>query len=323
MDGSWQVWLEQSNLRYGDPRMTRPHYRILALDVDGTLLCPDGTLRPRTRDAIARAAAAGIRPVLCTGRRYRRARPIAVQLGLDAPLVCNSGAIIKDPDSHQTLWRADLDTELAESVIALFRADDLPAVVFTDRPNDEADFIVRAYPTGREAFDDYVGQNREHAEINPSWRWRGMRSGSVHSQHAVDPLFHVCAIGTLNQMLAFQANALSRLGGHVQTFVQRSPRYLGTMCEILRHDASKWAAILHLAEMWGIEPAAICAVGDDVNDIPMIKNAGLGVAMGHAQPEVQTAADIVTGDHAHDGVAMLVDDFLLPAHSDGLSPVPK
>ncbi len=77
--------------------MARGRYRILALDVDGTLLDSEGTLRPRTAAAIARAARAGIRPVLCTGRRYRRARPIAAQLDLNAPIVCNSGAIVKDP----------------------------------------------------------------------------------------------------------------------------------------------------------------------------------------------------------------------------------
>ena len=214
--------------------MTAPRFRILALDVDGTLLGPDGTLRPRTRDAVARAAAAGIRPVLCTGRRYRRARPIARQLGLDAPLVCNSGAIIKDPATHRTLWRADLDPDVADSVIGLFRDHDQPAVVFTDRPDDRADFIIRAYPTGRKAFDDYIRQNHEHAEINAGWRWHGWLNQETASKPEHDPLFHVCAIGTLAQMLAFQETALYRLGGRVQTFVQRSQRYLGTMCEILR-----------------------------------------------------------------------------------------
>ena len=77
--------------------MPNHRFQILALDVDGTLLDPGGTLRPRTLAAVAREARAGIRPVLCTGRRYRRAWPIARQLELDAPLVCNSGAIIKDP----------------------------------------------------------------------------------------------------------------------------------------------------------------------------------------------------------------------------------
>ncbi len=292
--------------------MAAHRYQILALDVDGTLLDPDGTLRPRTLAAVERAARAGIRPVLCTGRRYRRALPIARQLGLDAPLVCNSGAIIKDPTNHRTLWRADFDAELTADVLELFHTHEQPAVVFTDRGSDDADFIVAAYPTGREAFDDYVDQNREHAEINAKWRWKiPTGRGRNRFEPGDEPLFHICALGTRPQMLAFQQTALLHLGGRVRTFVQRSPRYLGTMCEILRHDAGKWTAILHLAAMWDVEPAGICAVGDDVNDIPMIESAGLGVAMGHARPEVRNAADLITGDHDQDGVAMLVDDVLL------------
>jgi hydroxymethylpyrimidine pyrophosphatase-like HAD family hydrolase len=190
-------------------------------------------------------------------------------------------------------------------VLELFRRHDQPAVSFSDRGPDDFDFVIAAFPTGREHFDDYVGQNREHAEIDASV------PGSSETPDAGRPMFHVCAIGTASEMLEFERVAQERLDGRVQTFVQRSPRYVGTMCEILRRDASKWAAILHLAQLWGIEPGAICAVGDDVNDIPMIKNAGLGVAMGHARLEVRGAADLVTGDHDQDGVAMLVDDILL------------
>jgi hydroxymethylpyrimidine pyrophosphatase-like HAD family hydrolase len=80
---------------------------------------------------------------------------------------------------------------------------------------------------------------------------------------------------------------------------------------VIRHDASKWAAILHLAELWGLDPSEICAVGDDMNDLPMIVGAGLGVAMGHAPESVLAAADHVTGDHDQDGVSMLVHDVLL------------
>jgi 5-amino-6-(5-phospho-D-ribitylamino)uracil phosphatase len=289
-------------------------YQILALDVDGTLLDPDGALRPRTRAAVARAAKAGIQPILCTGRRYRRARPIALELGLEAPLVCNSGAIIKDPRDDRTLWRADFDLALASCVLELFHSRDQPPVVFTDRGTCEADFIVASYPTGREFFDDYVGQNREHAEIGAAWApvtSNGEARDHPKSYLSAQPFFHVCAIGSRGEMNAFQEAALERMAGRIQTFVQRSPRYVGTMCEILRYDASKWTAILHLARLWGVEPSAICAVGDDANDIPMIRNAGLGVAMGHSHPDVLRAADLVTGGHEEDGVAALVDDVLL------------
>jgi Cof subfamily protein (haloacid dehalogenase superfamily) len=287
-------------------------YRILALDVDGTLLGPEGVLSPRTAAAVARAARAGIRPVLCTGRRYRRARPIAEQLGLDAPLVCNSGAIIKDPRNDRTLWRADFDTALAELVLALFDLHHQPAVVFTDRGPDDADFIIRAYPSGKELFDDYVSQNREHAEISLISPWkRPAREDRMDPARRADSLFHVCAIGAQNEMRAFQQAVAEKIDGRVQTFVQRSPRYRGTMCELLRHDASKWTAILQLAGLWGVDPGEICAVGDDVNDIPMLKSAGLGVAMRHADPEVLSAADLVAGGHDEDGLALFVDEVLL------------
>ncbi len=292
--------------------MTPKPYRILALDVDGTLLDPDGALRPRTADAVARASQAGIRAVLCTGRRYRRARPIARQLGLAAPLVCNSGSIIKDPADHRTIWRADFDDELAAAVLGFFRRENQQAVVFTDRHPDLTDFIVAEFPTGRPYFDDYVAQNREYADINPAILWGDFQElDRENGNRGADALFHVCAIGERGEMLTFQRAAHERIGDRIQTFVQRSPRYLGTMCEILRRGASKWSAILHLAGLWGVDPSEICAVGDDVNDIPMLKNAGLGVAMGHASPDVLAAADLVTGNHDEDGVATLVDDVLL------------
>jgi Cof subfamily protein (haloacid dehalogenase superfamily) len=283
------------------PGPNRSRYRILALDVDGTLLDPDGTLRPRTAEAVARAARAGIRPILCTGRRYRRARPVAEELGLFAPLVCNSGAIVKDPVAHQTLWRADFDLALLSDILNIFQTHGEPPLSFTDRSPDEVDFLIDRDPVGRPLFDDYLSQNRHHAGIDPRWTERlGDR-----------PHFHLCTIGTRERMMEFQSAIHAALDGRVRTFVQKSPRYAGTMCEVLRRDASKWSAILHLAELWDISPREICAVGDDANDVPMIEGAGLGVAMGHASADVLEVADHITADHDHDGVAVLVDEILL------------
>jgi Cof subfamily protein (haloacid dehalogenase superfamily) len=284
--------------------MRRGPFRLLALDVDGTLLDSSGALRPRTSVAVARAAEAGIRPVLCTGRRYRRARPIAEALGLEAPLVCNSGAIVKEPAAHRTLWRADFDATLLNEILAVFREHSEPIVSFTDLGLVGPDFLVERRATGRALFDDYVDRNHEHAGVIPGW---------PDQPHAHDrAFFHLCAIGTRPEMLRFERVVTERLGGRVRTFVQKSPLYSGTMCEVIRHDASKWAAVLHLAELWGVEPAEIVAVGDDMNDVPMLAGAGLGVAMGHAPEVVKAAADLVTGDHDDDGVAQLVESVLLP-----------
>jgi len=290
----------------GSPETFPRRFKILALDVDGTLLDGEGVVRPRTAAALAAAAAAGIQPVLCTGRRYRRARPIAEQLGLNAPIVCNSGALVKDPSDHRSLWRADFHPLLAAALLELFHEHGQPAVIFSDGTLAEADFVIPRFPTGRPLFDDYVVQNRAHAEIAPE---RSLPPQGVGASH-LDQLFHICAIGTRDEMVAFQDVVRARLGGSVQTFVQRSPRYLGTMCEVIRRGADKWTAIRQVAALWGVEPGEICAVGDDVNDLPMIENAGLGVAMGHAPPEVLAAADLVTSDHREDGLAAFLEGLL-------------
>jgi Cof subfamily protein (haloacid dehalogenase superfamily) len=280
--------------------VTRPRYQILALDVDGTLLDERGAIRPRTADAVARAARAGIQPVVCTGRRYRRARPIAELLGLDAPLVCNSGALVKEPSTHRTLWRARFSAGLLAEILQLFRDHDQPALSFTDLHPADHDFIVAVPRTGRPLFDDYLSQNQGHEHIDPHW--------TEHPDEGHH--FHLCAIGSRPEMLAFERNIHARLDGRVRTFVQRSPRYVGTMCEIIPREASKWDAVLHLAELWQVAPEQICAIGDDMNDVPMIAGAGLGVAMGHAPAAVREAADRVTGDFENDGVAMVVDYLL-------------
>ena len=277
-------------------------YQLLAMDIDGTLLDRSGRLRPRTIEAVVRAARAGIRPVLCTGRRYRRALPIAQALGVEAPLVCNSGALVKESLGHQTLWRADLDLELVKNLLSLFSERDEFAISFTDRGTDETDFIAARDPSNRELVDDYLSQNRPHGHFDPLWTQDPAQSG---------PHFHLCVIGERAAMLDVQGDVEAKFGGLVTTFVQRSPRYQGTMCEVLRHDANKWSALLHLAKIWGIAASEIVAVGDDWNDVPMLIGAGLGVAMGHAPVEVKATANFITLDEENDGLAQMIEDLLL------------
>jgi hydroxymethylpyrimidine pyrophosphatase-like HAD family hydrolase len=113
-------------------------------------------------------------------------------------------------------------------------------------------------------------------------------------------------MGTREEMLAVELRLQAALPGRITTHVLRSPRYSGFMCELAPAGVTKWSAIRHLAADWEIADAEICAVGDDVNDIPMIRAAGLGVAMGNAVPEVLAAADRVAPRHDHDGLVQVV-----------------
>jgi hypothetical protein len=123
-------------------------------------------------------------------------------------------------------------------------------------------------------------------------------------------IFAGFATGTRDAMLALDAELQSRIPEQLYTHVIRSPRYRGHMCEIAPIGVTKWSGVRHLAEIWGIAAEEICAVGDDVNDIPMIRAAGLGVAMGNALDEVKAAADRVAPGHDEEGLVEVVDWLL-------------
>ncbi len=275
--------------------------RLLALDVDGTLLDQSGVLRAGIQEVLQSVSDRGIRAVLCTGRRYRRAAAISRQIGLGSPMVCNSGALVKDPVTQQTLWRADLDPQVMAGVLDHFQTSGYPAVSFSDLGLDSYDFFVAAYPSGRPDFDDYVGQNFKHAQVEPGWQHQARVGATSH--------FHVCAIGSHQEILELEQGFPNEIRPRIQTFVQRTPRYVGWMCEVIRADASKWTAVCQVADRWGIPRSQICAVGDDVNDRAMIEQAGLGVAMAHAPASVRSIANLVLGDTRPDELASFLDSL--------------
>lgn len=279
--------------------------KILAIDIDGTLVDGEGELSPRVESAIERARDAGIAIVLCTGRRYRRTLPLAERLGLIEPIVCNSGALVKQPGAHRTILRSEIDRALFDQIVRLFCEYHYRMVYFLDRGLDSFDFSIDRYPSGSAWFDDYVAKNLDRVEV--------AGSGLIDRPNT-DPPFHVFAIGELDEMLAFEREVHQAIDGRVRTFVQKSRQYDGTMCEILRGDANKWSALAYLAEKWGISTEDICAVGDDQNDVPMIEGAGIGVAMGNAPAHVRDAADLVVPANHADGLAVLID-YLLATRS--------
>ena len=150
--------------------MPAHRYQILALDVDGTLLDPDGTLAApyargrrssRPEQEFARCCARAV-AIAAPGRSPASSQSTPHSSATRAPSSRSPRPTARSGEPTST-------ARLSAEVLELFRSRDQPAVVFTDRDPDDADFIIAAYPTGRDGFDDYVSQNREHAEINERW----------------------------------------------------------------------------------------------------------------------------------------------------------
>jgi hypothetical protein len=146
---------------------------------------------------------------------------------------------------------------------------------------------------------EYLGRNRHLADVRPDL-------------HAAPPAeaFAGFAMGTHEEMLALEAELLAAHPQRLSVHVIRSPRYRDWMCEIAPAGVTKWSGVTAVAAGWGIAAAEICAVGDDVNDLPMVRNAGLGVAMGNAVAELRAAADRVVATHDAGGIADVADLLL-------------
>jgi Cof subfamily protein (haloacid dehalogenase superfamily) len=272
---------------------------MLAIDIDGTLVNSHNQLTDATRAAVLRAKQAGIHIVLATGRRYSRVLPLVEPLELNVPLITASGALIKRACDHRTMFRAQFAPGALEQCLAIVEAAGHPMVLYADTYGEGFDFYCTSSNSGCAEMAEFLQKNVGCERVLPS-----MMS---------DPpagIFAAFAMGPREPMMALETELTRRLPQGLYVHVLRSPRYTGYMCEIAPHGVSKWTGVWRLAESWGLRPEEICAAGDDVNDIPMIRAAGLGVAMGNALDEVKAVADRVAPSHDDDGLVQVVDWLL-------------
>jgi Cof subfamily protein (haloacid dehalogenase superfamily) len=276
-----------------------PRYQLLAIDIDGTLVNSRDELTAPTCAALARAGEAGIHVGLATGRRYSHTLHLVEPLGIDVPLVTAGGALVKDPLDHRTLFCAHFDREVICQALTIVERCGYDVLLCADTFTRGFDYYQAAAAAKWPEMARYLAMNSGCGRL-----WPNMMS---------DPppdVFGGFAIGSQRQMLDLESRLHEAMPGKIATNVLHSPRFNVFMCELAPAGVTKWSAIRRLAGQWGIREEAICAVGDDVNDIAMIRGAGLGVAMGNALPIVKEAASRIAPTHDENGLVQVVQWLL-------------
>jgi len=268
-------------------------YRLVAIDLDDTLLDNQLQIRERVKAAILRARRQGVVVTLATGRMFRSALPYARQLGLDLPLITYQGALVKNSESGEVLYSRPVPAELAGSVLAAIR------------PNG---YHLQVY------YQDQLCMERLTPEGEHYSRMAGVAVTLVPELERFCPEpTKILVINWREELLDQLAEQLRRELGERVHITKSKPYYL----EVLHPEATKGRALQVLAEHFGVPREEVMAIGDSFNDIEMLEYAGLGVAMGNARPEVKSRADYVAPDNEADGVAAVLEELVLQDDRDG------
>lgn len=263
--------------------------KLLALDLDDTLLDPGLRIAPNCFDAIRAARAKGVRVTISTGRMYQSALPYAQQLQIDAPLIIYQGAWVKSSQTDETFYYEPLSNELSKQAIEFFRG-----------------FGVHYHSY----FNDELCMEQLSEEGNCYSRLAGVKPhivGDLIDELDRSQAMKIMAITDNQKVLLEMESELKSRFMHSLHVTRSKPDYL----EIMSRQASKANALQVIAEHYGIDRKEVMAIGDSYNDIDMIEWAGLGVAMGNAFAPVKEAADFVTTSNEEDGVAEAIRRFVL------------
>jgi len=263
--------------------------RLLALDLDGTLMDDDMVIRSaRARRAISAAQERGVVVTLSTGRMFDATLPFARDLGITAPLICYQGGLIQSPDSDVPLYRAMMEPSLAREALEWCARRGWHLVLYAD-----GDVFLDEQRHPESFYRDMLGErliwvDDLHTVLE--------RHEPVKFLVFVEPREADCAAIELRQRFGRRME-LTRSHALI---VEGNP--LGV---------SKGDALRRLAAHLGIPQAKVMAVGDQDNDASMIAWAGVGVAMGNASHATKSAADWIAPSVAEDGAALAIERFVL------------
>ena len=262
--------------------------RLVAFDLDGTLIGRDLVISSRVKEAVRQMRALGVHGCIVTGRMFGATLPFVRELALDAPVVCYQGAAIFDPQTGAAIFERPLAASVVQELIAFAR---------------ERAVHLQLYMGDRYYVHENNAQSALYAQLSgvepivvTSLEQKFSGQSATKALLVADP--------AIAQELAI---ALTTHFGS-RAYVTRSyPEFV----EILDQGVDKGRALAYVAEHCGVSLHETMAIGDSWNDRPLLETAAIGIAMGSAPQEVVDIAYAVVADVEHDGVAEALERFVL------------
>ncbi len=253
---------------------------------------PQGEVTPRTRAAIQRILEAGFLVCFATGRNFTESRAVLDAVGHYDSAVFVGGAMVIDTKHQATLHRTLMEPELARELCEFFESHGHAVLCMQDTGSAGVDYLISKGMQLSEATTKWL------AVTSASARWV---ENLPHYDHV-----HTIRVGIVADIKlgeALQGKLNGQFGSRIVSHSIVVPAYGVQVVEVFDPAVNKWEGILQVAKERQIDPRQIIAVGDDINDLPMVRCAGLGVAMGNAHPELRAVAGRVIGHNRDEGLA--------------------
>jgi len=273
---------------------------MVAVDLDGTLLSPSGQVTPRTKSAIRKALQAGWLICFATGRNFTESQAVLDAVAHYDSAVFVGGALIIDTRTRRTLHRTLMDGQLARDLSQFFESHGHAALALQDTSTAGVDYLATRDFDLNAATDRWLKIHRA-----------AVRRTADLAQHPHDHTIRVGIVAPAKTAKSVYDELRRTFSARATVHCLFTPDGLGVV-EAFDPSVNKWQGVLHVARRQTVEPRQIIAIGDDVNDLSMIQNAGLGIAMGNACPELLQCAAQVIGRNDDDGLAIFLEE-LAPA----------
>lgn len=263
------------------------YYKLIAIDLDDSLLGSDLAISTTNKKAIRDVVAQGTIVTIATGRMLKAAIPFVEQLELDVPVITYQGAMIVHSRTKEILYDCPVPLRYAQEIVSLAHKEQIHAQVFID---DEY----------------YFEYNNQYSQLYYQISHIHGKEVGLLATFLTKVPTKVLLIDTPEKIREMGIRMKVRFKDELEVAISK-PNYL----EFTHPAATKGNAVEFLAKSLEISREQVIAIGDSYNDISMIQYAGIGVAMGNAPDEVKAAADYITGDNNSDGVAQVIQKLVL------------
>lgn len=284
-------------------------YKLIAIDIDGTLLNSKSELTEKTIDALKRASEKGVYIVLTSGRMSTVVNDFCKKIGADKYLIAENGASIVDMEKQEIIYKNYIPKNVVLDIVDTCEENDIYYMIYTNKElivkslKHMALFFYKQNYNPNARIETHIADRTYIEDINDDFT----KIMICDEDRAV----YNSIVNKLDKISAIDVTAIPHISQKTVVVGTEETTISYSYADIAARGTNKWSAIEVLMEMLDIDSNEVIAIGDNINDMQMVKNAGLGVAMENGSPALKEVAKEIAPSNDDDGVAYIVEKYAL------------